>query len=188
MAGVIYGKWVVLALLDWALLLTVPVAAPVIAAFTLEQSYGQAPYTWGWLWGTYDNPPQGDEGFVEKRSPFPGVITGMRGYVNRVAWMIRNPMYGYARLAAIKWHPDLQLSYVGDPSISDKYRRPGWYFAKLRLGSKLVGFEFYCVLPWLFGRCLRARLGWKIMTDKFQRYGFAQLVNTCNPFDGYGDS
>lgn len=28
------------------------------------------------------------------------------------------------------------------------------------------------------------RLG---LTDKFQRYGFAQLVNTFNPFDGYGD-
>lgn len=183
----IYLKWLILALLDWVLLLTVPVAAAIIAAFTRARPYDQQPYTWGWIWGTWDNPPQGDEGFVEKRSPFPGVITGLRGYVNRVAWMIRNPMYGYARLASIKWRPELQLSYAGDPTISDKYRRPGWYLAKLRLGGKLVGFEFYCVLPWSSSRDLRMRLGWKLMTDKFKRHGFAQLVNSCNPFDGYGN-
>lgn len=76
---------------------------------------------------------------------------------------------------------------MGDPNISDKERRPGWYFAQLRLAGKLIGFELYVVAPWSFGRCIRMRLGWKLMTDKFERYGFAQLVNTCNPFDGYGD-
>lgn len=53
--------------------------------------------------------------------------------------------------------------------------------------GRVVAFEFYCVFPCGFGRCLRSRLGWKIMTDKFERFGFAQLVNTFNPLDGYGD-
>lgn len=180
-------RWLALAVLDWLLLLTVPVAAPIIAAFTRAMPYGQAPYSWGWLWGTYDNPPQGDEGYVRERAPFPGVTTGWRGYLNRCMWMIRNPLYGFAKRAGVNYSPTYQLSYTGNPNISDKYKVPGWYLAKLHDGKKLVAFEFYCVLPWGFGRCLRARLGWKIMTDKFQRYGFAQLVNTCNPFDGYGD-
>jgi len=92
----VYLRWLVLALLDYALLLTVPVAAPIIALFTRAQPYGLAPYSWGGLWGTYDNPPQGDQGFVGKRAPFVGVTTGWRGYLNRVMWMIRNPLYGYA--------------------------------------------------------------------------------------------
>ena len=180
--------WLVLALLDWALLLTVPIAAPIIAAFTRSMPYGQRPYSWGWIWGTWDNPPQGDEGYATKRAPFPFTDDGWRGYLNRVMWMIRNPLYGYARKAAVDYSPTLVVTHKGDESISDKYKRPGWYFAKAEnLAGQTGAFEFYCVLPWLFGRCLRARLGWKIMTDKFQRYGFAQLVNTFNPFDGYGD-
>lgn len=184
----IFLKWLALALLDWLLLLTVPVAAPLIALFTREQPYNLRPYTWGWLWGTWDNPPQGDRGFVTGRCWFPGHVDGVKGYLNRVHWMLRNPLYGLARLASLPYNAAAKLSYVGDPNISDKERRPGWYFAQLTLDDKLIGFELYVVAPWGFGRCLRMRLGWKLMTDKFERYGFAQLVNTCNPFDGYGDS
>ncbi len=183
----IFFKWATLALLDWLLLLTIPFAAPVIAAFTSAKPYGNAPYTWGWLWGTYDNPPQGDEGFVRKRAWFPCVTNGWRGYLNRINWMIRNPLYGYARMAAVKYSPEMQLRYSGNPNISDKYRVSGWYFATLRKSGKLVGFEFYAVLPWCKTRDLRVRLGWKIMTDKFQKNGFAPLVNTFNPLDGYGN-
>ena len=184
----IYLRWLVLSLTDWLLLLTVPVAAPIIAAIYRAQPYGLATYSWGWIWGTYDNPPQGDEGFVRERAPFPSYTTGWRGYLNRCMWMIRNPLYGYARKAAVDYSPSLIVTCKGREDISDKYKRPGWYFARaVDLAGRTVAFELYCVLPWGFGRCLRARLGWKIMTDKFGRYGFAQLVNTCNPFDGYGD-
>lgn len=184
----IYARWLALSLIDWALLLTIPLAAPVVAAIYREMPYGLAPYSWGWIWGTYDNPPQGDQGFVRERAPFTGYTTGLRGYLNRCMWMIRNPLYGYARKAAVDYSPTLIVTHKGDESISDKYKRPGWYFARAyNLADQVVAFEFYCVMPWAFGRCFRARLGWKIMTDKFGRYGFAQLVNTCNPFDGYGE-
>lgn len=183
----IYAKWLVLALLDWLLLLTVPIAALIISAFTRAQPRHDDGYSWGWIWGTHDNPPQGDEGFVRKRAWFPCVTNGLRGYLNRINWMIRNPLYGYARMAAVKYSPEMQLRYSGNPSISDKYRVPGWYFATLRKSGKLVGFEFYGVFPWSKTRDLRIRLGWKILTDKFQKNGFAPLVNTFNPFDGYGN-
>ncbi len=184
----IFLKWLILAALDWALLLTVPAAALIVPCFTRAMPYGQRPYSWGWIWGTWDNPPQGDQGYLMTRAPFPGVVWGWRGYLNRCMWMIRNPLYGYAKRASIQYSSDLQLAYVGNPNISDKAKVPGWYYATVRDGSDLVAFELYVVAPWGFGRCLRMRLGWKVMTDKFQRYGFAQLVNTCNPFDGYGDA
>ena len=183
----IYVKWLVLCLLDWLLLLTVPVAAPVIAAFTRAQPHDAGPYSWGWLWGTYDNPPQGDEGYIRKRAPFPGLITGWQGYVNRVMWMIRNPCYGFARWTALDYIADQVQRVIGKDGISDKDKVPGWYFVRLYHFGDLVGFEFYGVFPWSETRNLRVRLGWKILTDKFQRNGFAQLVNTVNPFDGYGD-
>ena len=187
-AYVIYIKWLAMALLDWLLLLTVPLAALIIAAFTREQSYLTPRYTWGGWWGTYDNPPQGDEGFVRKRSLFAGITTGWKGYLNRVHWMVRNPLYGYALLCSLKYSPGYVLTCVGNQDISDKYKIAGWYFAKLLDGSRLAGFEFYGVFPWSKTRDLRVRLGWKMVTSKFKEYGIAQLVNSINPFDGYGDN
>jgi len=188
----IYLKWLVLALIDILLLLTVPLAAPVVAAFTRYQPWGQPAYTWGWLWGTYDNPPQGDEGFVRKRAWFPGECYGWKGYLNRINWMIRNPCYGFARWVALDYRPDTVQEVVGHDGISDKAGIPGWYFVRVRdlATMKVIGFEFYGVFPYPFwkGRDLRMRLGWKIMTSKFKVNGFAPIVNTINPFDGYGEN
>jgi hypothetical protein len=188
----LYVKWLVLALTDILLLLTVPFAAPVVALFTKEQPHGQGTYKWGWLWGTYDNPPQGDEGYVKKRCPFPTVTVGWKGYVNRVMWMVRNPVYGFARWTALDYDADTVQHILGEDGISDKEAIPGWYFVRVYniKTKKLVGFEFYGVFPYAFwkGRDLRVRLGWKILTTKFKERGFAPIVNTFNPFDGYGNS
>lgn len=185
----IYLKWLVLALLDWLLLLTVPIAAPIIAAFTRVQPYGQRSYSWGGWWGTHDNPPQGDEGFVRKRAWFLGETTGWKGYLNRINWMIRNPLYGYALKCSLQYNQAYTFTQIGADGISDKYGIPGWYFVRVYLGDKLVGFEFYGIFP--YGkdatRDLRVRLGWKILTSKFKSTGYAQIVNSINPFDGYGE-
>lgn len=187
----IFIKWLFLAFIDIAMLLTVPFAAPIIAAFTRAQSYHSGPYTWGWIWGTYDNPPQGDEGYVSKRALFKNKVDGLRGYVNRVLWMWRNPLYGISRYFAFDYDPSHFLIVSGNPDVSDKYRIPGYYYVTVRdVYGKLLAFEFYAVIPWLIlsnNRDLRIRLGWKLLTDKFAATGFAPLVNTCNPFDGYGD-
>ena len=182
----IYIKWLLLSVVKWVLLLTVPFASFIIAAFTREDERGRDIYTWGSIWGTYDNPPQGDRGFVEKRCWFPNVTTGFKGYLNRAQWTIRNPLYGYSKKSAIKYSSDLEVSYTGNPNISDKDAIPGYYFAKVKDGKRVVGFEFYCVLPYTKKRDVRCRIGWKVMTSKFKEYGFAQLVSTFNPFDGYG--
>lgn len=186
----IFLKWAVLAVIDILLLFTVPFAAPVIAAMYRAQPHGLGKYTWGWMWGTYDNPPQGDEGYVRKRAPFPGLITGWQGYVNRVMWMIRNPCYGFARWTALNYSANTVQQLIGKDGISDKDKVPGWYFVRVRdlTSWRVVGFEFYGVFPYCVTRDLRIRLGWKILTDKFKERGFAPLVNTCNPFDGYGDN
>ena len=185
----IYMKWLALALFDVLLLLTVPIAAPVVAAIYREQPHGLPSYSWGWLWGTYDNPPQGDEGFVEKRAWFIGETAGWKGYLNRINWMIRNPVYGFARLTALTYRADTVQDLIGVDGISDKEGIPGWYFVRLReiKTLRVVGFEFYGVFPYSKTRDVRIRLGWKILTSKFKDKGFAPIVNTINPFDGYAN-
>ena len=183
----VYLKWLVLAIIDILSLVTLPVAVPLISSFTRAQPYDQAPYTWGWIWGTYDNPPQGDEGYVAKRAYFLGVTTGFKGWLNRMGWMIRNPLYGYAKICGVKYNENNTLVVKGDENISDKYGRPGWMFARLYdPQGKLIAFEFYGVFPYMKTKDVRMRLGWKMTTSKFKEYGFAQLVDTINPFDGYG--
>jgi hypothetical protein len=183
----IYLKWVLLSIVKFALLLTLPFAMWIIPIFTRAEGHNKNIYSWGGWYGTYDNGPEGDEGYVTKRSLFPNEVTGFKGYINRALWMWRNKLYGYNVLAGVKFHEDTKISFVGNPDISDKHKIKGWYYAEVHLNGKLVGFEFYCVLPWSKRRNLRARLGWKILTRKFEQYGFAQLVTTANPFDGYGD-
>jgi len=166
----IYIKWLALCVLDWLLLLLVQSAAPIIAAFTRAQPHDAGPYSWGWLWGTYDNPPRGDEGYVAKRAPFKGLIAGWQGYVNRVWWMIRNPLYGFARMSAIPHSQNTVQNLIGKDGISDKDGIPGWHFVRVYSldSKKQVGFEFYGVFPYSTTRDVRIRLGWKILTDKFR--------------------
>ena len=183
----IYFKWFILTVFKLFILLPSLLVAPqVIALFTKSVPQDLPIYTWGGWWGTYDNPPQGDESFVEEGAFFPNITTGLKGYINRVQWMWRNKLYGYNKLTSIDYDVNNEMTFIGDPAISDRAKHPGWYFAKLHNGKKLIGFEFYCVLPWSETRDLRCRIGWKMMTSKFAEYGFAQLVTTCNPFDGYG--
>lgn len=173
-------------LLKVPLLLTVPLAAAIIPLFTREQVADLDGYTWGGWWGTFDNPPQGDRGYITKHAPFVGVMTGWKGYINRAMWMIRNPLYGFAKCAMVDYEGSYILSIKGNPSVSDKYGIPGWMHASLRnKGGRMKAFEWYSVTPWSRHRCLRIRLGWKIKTDKMQSRGWARMVFTANPFDGY---
>lgn len=186
----VYLKWLALFVVDIVLtIFTVLPAAIIVPLFTRAQQWGKAEYTWGWLWGTYDNPPQGDEGYYAKRAPFLNEMTGVKGYVNRVFWMLRNPLYGLAKRMSLPYSGDYHYEQTGNMDISDKYKIPGSYMVKVfdKQGGKMVGFEYYLIKPWSESRDLRMRLGWKIATDKFAERGFAQFVGTCNPLDGYGD-
>ena len=103
--------------------------------------------------------------------------------------MIRNPLYGFTKVADVSYDSDDVLRIKGNPGISDKYKIPGWMFATLRdRTGKLKAFEWYSVTPWSKNRNLRIRIGWKIKTDKMQERGWARHVVTLNPFDGYGKS
>lgn len=180
----IFLKWLAFALLDWLLLPVWYLAALLISLFTSEDS--------GWPWwagwaSTYDNPPSGDERW-QRLGFFPFEYSGFKGYANRVGWLWRNPGYGFAKAVSVPWEEDTVIHSSGNRDISDKYKVPGYYLAIAREPhwQDAIAWELYIVAPCGFGKCLRVRLGWKIMTHKFQSMGFAPLVNTCNPFKSYG--
>lgn len=184
----IYLKFVLAAVGKLLLLPTVPFAAVLISIFTRPHEGVRKPlYTWGWIWGTFDNDVKGDNGYITKHAPFPNIITGWRGYINRVMWMIRNPLYNYSRAVGIDYSDTDVLKVNGNPDISDKYKVAGWMWATLSdTEGKLKAFEWYSVTPWSTTRNLRIRLGWKIKTEKMQERGWARHVVTINPLDGYG--
>lgn len=79
-------RYILSVLSKLSLLPTVPLVAPILSLFTKPDQTN-----WGWVCGTYNNSPQGDRGYVAKRSPFPNQLTGIKGYINRTMWIIRNP-------------------------------------------------------------------------------------------------
>jgi hypothetical protein len=183
----IYALWLLLFIVDLLLLPLAYVLAPVLSLFTAK---GWP--KWGsWFW-TYDNEPQGDGGYQRKRAPYPNTSSPWKLYVNRVCWLWRNPLYGYSKAVGVQYETRLSVKIVrfwgAGVDTSDKYRRAGGYYAECRnMSGDLVAFELYIVAPWSATRCLRARIGWKILTDKFEHNGFAHFVDTFNPLDGYGD-
>ena len=167
--------------------LMLPISTPaafVVSAFTRPMP-DRGMYHWGGWFGTYDNPPQGDRKWLREHPE----LTGWRGYLNRVGWMRRNRLDGLKRWLAVDYTECVTRKYRGNPSISDKYKVPGWLFVTARCHSKRIrAFEWYSVTPWSRNHCLRVRLGWKIKGDKFDEVGeFGALVFTVNPFDSYGD-
>lgn len=180
-------KWLVFSVGKIVLLPTSIVAAIFVPMFTKAEPDDKELYSWGGWWGTFDNPPQGDRGWIAKHSTFPNVIDGWKGYVNRVGWMLRNPLYGYSRKVGVTYNSEDSLSIKGNPDISDKYKIAGWVFTTLKdSGGKVKAFEWYSVTPYTKRRNVRIRIGWKIKTDKMQERGWARHVLTINPFDGYG--
>ena len=170
---------------------TAPVAAIFISIFTRPMPHKLPEgYSWGSIWGTYDNPPQGDEGYVSERCFFPNEVTGWKGYINRVWWIgVRNILYGWKKMFMVPFKSCTTRKFSGNPNISDKYKVPGWLLVRAYCHKgDLQAFEFYGVFPYSKTRNLRMRLGWKIKGDKFDEVGeYAALVFTINPFDGYGD-
>jgi hypothetical protein len=179
--------WLVFCILDLCLEIVALLITPFLCLFTANGW----PKWGGWFW-TYDNPPQGDGGFQAKRAPYVPAVTAWERYFNRVAWLYRNPTYGFSRLLGVPFERGCKVEIarkVGNGiNISDKYRRAGYYLAICRDVDDIpIAFEFYMVLPWSDTQCLRVRLGWKIMSDKFTELRFAPLVHMVNPLKSYGE-
>lgn len=179
-------KWIGYHCLD-RLMIPLYIIAPWFVAIFTRPEPDTDNHNWGGWFGTYDNPPQGDERW-QREGWFPGITTGFKGYLNRVGWMYRNPGYNLAKKLSINYEKGDVVAVKGNPDISDKYEIPGWYFARCyNKDGVLKGFELYVVYPIKDNKCIRVRDGWKFVTEKYEKFGFAPLVNSNHPFKSYGD-
>ena len=183
----IYFKYLLIVLLDILANISNFIVAPILSIFTrAKPDLNEKGEQWGWIYGTWDNPPQGDSKW-QREGWFPYITTGWKGYLNRVGWLYRNPCYGLQKMMGIDYNPNNLIGCKGNENISDKYGIAGSYYAEVRSpAGKVLGFEYYLIKPYGNGKCLRVRLGWKIMTDKFEKYGFAAFVDTITPYKQFG--
>ena len=153
--------WAALSVINLAMTLVGIGLAPVLPLFAVR---GYLPW-WLSYFGTPDNSLDGDEGYQKEHAPFKGIQTGFKRYVNRILWLLRNPIYGfgYSVLGARIEHPPLVIS--GDPLVSDSKnlrlnRQHGLSgHVTLRCGRY---WEFYLIHQYGNNRCLRIRMGWKL--------------------------
>src|SRR5699024_5311380 len=142
-------KWLVGALVYMAALPLHFLLSPLVALFTAPLGrYREWAINTFSLFLTYDNPPEGDRGWVGKRSPFPNILYGWRGYVNRLGWVYRNPLYGLKKKLSLEYGENTRVEVFGNEDVNDKYGVPGWLFCLVRDGDRLVGWEWYSVTPY----------------------------------------
>lgn len=164
-----YLKWFLLLPLNIIMTVLGFVLAPVLPMFADDK--GWLP-KWLWWFQTPDNSLDGDEGYQKKpgRAPFMGVMGGWKGYCNRVAWLWRNPLYGFDwEVLAFKvqegykvegWgtkrFPDGTVAIAGGLDID------GWYFAKLTNPDGSWCWQLYITQHWNDKKCTKLNFGWKI--------------------------
>lgn len=113
---------------------------------------------------TPDNTLDGDIGFRTKHAPFKGDQTGIKRYINRVAWLHRNCAYGFRwSVLAFKADAHAVLNIYGDGLATDnKPLREGCYVKTLTNPDGKSCWQFYMVLRRSEKKLMEVNLGWKI--------------------------
>lgn len=153
--------------------------APIAALFV--DSNGKLPYYFAWL-QTPDNPCTGDEGHVERWAwLYQYVPFCVAYYVQCVAWMYRNAVYGlHIDVLGVIVEPEFEFSYEGDVKTGNRPLHEGYVRYNLHTKQK-QWFQVYLVKKWCKKYVLRINLGWKIYNNPAVGDG-CQLVYTINPF------
>lgn len=174
----LYVKWLFFMLSEKFMDILNLFTAPIVVLFARADGWLPSWLSW---WQTPDNSLDGDEPWQAGRRPF-AKNTGICRYLNRVAWLYRNSMYGYAnQVVGVKKDATYLLTTnFGTPrGVSGKppdYERDGGAPLSWRLydGQRLVAFQMYWLWPWSAKKCLRLNIGWKLWD------WYNPLWNSCN--------
>lgn len=180
----LYLKWLCFALSEKAMDLLNYFTAPIVVLFADEN--GWLPEWLSW-WQTPDNSLDGDEPWRSGRRPF-AKNTGWRRYVNRIAWLYRNSMYGYANsVVGVEKSPGCILRKnfdwpdSGKPSGYDDAGGPAlrWTLYK---GGRKSAFQVFWVKRWGRRRCIRVNIGWKLWDWDNPIWSSCNCVLSINPW------
>jgi len=168
----VYLKYAALAFLNLLSGVVNLILAPVVAMCADKD--GWLPKWLCWF-QTPDNSLNGDGGWQTENRWFLVQDTLWKQWLNRVGWMYRNPMYGFAiDVLGAQAKPGDELIVTGDKE-TDNHRatfHAGTVRYTLLRDGKPIYFQIYTIDPWWFGRYLRLNLGWKLWsmptTEKMQ--------------------
>lgn len=163
-------KWLALAALGAVVTLSQYLLSPLLALCTAARLPG-----WLSWFQTPVDPLLGDAGHYARWAGWPP-------YIQRWAWLLRNPADGYdTRVAGATIDSLAWLRVSGDPLTSNRPGHSGWCYATCR------GYwMFYYVRQWGdSGRCVRLYIGWKLMSAVHGYTGRFPLVLAFNPLMGF---
>jgi len=134
--------------------------APIVVLFASQE--GWLPRWFSWF-QTPDNSLDGDNGWQLENRPFKVEDSSFKKYINRVAWLYRNSVYGFAiSVLGIKILPTDRILTVGNPKVSNRPLVEGLVKRYLYRDSKVIAFQWYYVISWSPTRCVRLNFGWKL--------------------------
>lgn len=154
--------------------------APVVVLFA--DKGGWLP-KWLWWFQTPDNPLAAQ---VQDRW-FPEHDTPLKRWLNNVAWLYRNSMYGMSEtLLGFTVEPGFTYSCEGDENVGNKPLHEGLVKRTMVSGGKSY-WQWYYVKAWgaeKWRRCIRINAGYKLwggpkVGDKIS------IVFSANPIMGY---
>lgn len=181
----IYVKWLIFALSEKFMDVLNLFLAPVVVLFA--DADGWLP---GWLswFQTLDYSLDGDRLWQEGRRPFRN-NTGIKRYINRIFWLYRNSMNGYAHsVVGIKHDSTCSLKKNFDWPDSGKpagYDDTGGQVLCWRLydgDSRCVGFQIFWMKYWSKNRAFRLNIGWKLWGWDNAKWDVYSCVLSVNPW------
>jgi hypothetical protein len=174
-----YIKWVLLFIPNLVMLLLAVVLSPILPLFALGKDHLPKFLLW---FDTEDNPLDGDAGFKSEHAPFKGSQSGVKQYINRVAWLLRNPAYGFGT-TVLSFNPQgFELtSSSGTHPFNGGNDKEGLLKASAKNSAGQYAFQFLYVKHYSNGTtCFRVNLGWKITSYP----GSVQYVCSISPYKG----
>lgn len=129
------------------------VLSPTLPVFALKR---ETLPTWLSWFQTPDAPLDGDTGFLIEHKDTPK-------YLRRVMWLIRNPAYGFSwTVLSARVDNGSKITVKGDKRSGDNPYKKGYTFMHI---DNTIYYQFRFTLPTIKGKCLKARIGWKMFGD-----------------------
>jgi hypothetical protein len=159
------------------------IVAPIVVLFSNERGWLPSQLSW---FQTPDNPLDGDTGWKTEHRPFLVESSKFKRYINRVFWLYRNSMYGFAiDVLGAKVLPTDTFEILGSPKVSNRPLYNGLVIRKITRDGSLKYFQIYYIKSWSPTRCVRINIGWKLWGVVPGSSSTCQIVFSPNPFMGY---
>ena len=158
----VYLKYTAMVILDLLSGVVNLILAPIIVMFADKD--GWLP-RWLWWFQTPGDSLFGSIGWQTEDAWFIPQDTMWKVWLNRIGWLYRNSMYGFAiSVLGVQSKEGDEVIMTGDPATNNhkKTFHPGTIRYTLYRDGQPIAFQIYIIKPLIFGRYFRGNFGWKL--------------------------